>query len=603
MRLSIVIAIAALAGLSLGLSGPAQPPRGEFVAQDEPQLEEGIDIQTRGPVHEAFAQPISRDPEPSPLVRKQPPEPVPEMPPEMKPEGEASVWIPGYWAFDGEREDYLWVSGTWRVPPPERTWVPGYWDDDEGGWRWVSGYWAVENEAQIEVYPEPPEPIAEAIPAPPEENMTYVPGNWVYRETRYFWRPGYHVHYRPGWVWVNACYYWTPAGYVFLDGYWDLDVHRRGLLFSPVYFHRPFWQRAGWHYRPHYCVATNFLFNSLFVNVGWRHYYFGDYYEARYLNRGYHPWVTYRYGGGRYYDPLFAYYRWQNRDRDGWEDRLRTTYVARREGQAPRPPRTFQEQQRLSVKQGDNDVRVVVPIRQITKVHNNIKLAPVTKIELQQSQKTAQQFQKVRQDRARVEAKVRTEGRGKGAAKGPVRLQVQHAQMPTAAKARQDAPPPRPATPKAIEQKARTGQPRVRDVDPPKERDLPPKGKGKDLTPPKGKDLTPPKGKDLTPPKGKGKDLTPPKGRDLDPRDRDLPKGRDVTPPKGRDLDPPKGRDLDPRKKGKPRDDDAVRPRDPPAAREAPPRPREVRPDPDDPPRPTPRPEKKKGKDRDRDKE
>ena len=68
--------------------------------------------------------------------------PIEEVPPDMKPEGENSVWIPGYWSWDDERQDFIWVSGVWRVPPPGYQWMPGYWQDVPGqGFQWVSGYW------------------------------------------------------------------------------------------------------------------------------------------------------------------------------------------------------------------------------------------------------------------------------------------------------------------------------------------------------------------------------------------------------------------------------------------------------------------------------
>jgi hypothetical protein len=28
-------------------------------------------------------------------------------------------------AWDDDSEEYIWVSGIWRVPPPNRQWVPG----------------------------------------------------------------------------------------------------------------------------------------------------------------------------------------------------------------------------------------------------------------------------------------------------------------------------------------------------------------------------------------------------------------------------------------------------------------------------------------------
>ena len=87
----------------------------------------GTQVLTRGPVHEAFAEMISYNPEPGIVVTKTPPDPIEEVPPEERPEGDNVAWIPGYWAWDDERNDFLWVSGTWRALPPGREWMSGYW--------------------------------------------------------------------------------------------------------------------------------------------------------------------------------------------------------------------------------------------------------------------------------------------------------------------------------------------------------------------------------------------------------------------------------------------------------------------------------------------
>src|SRR5262245_20081584 len=88
--------------------------------REEPRAspDEGIEVLARGPVHEAFAEPAETRPQPSAVVEKRPPDPIDEVPPDEKPEGDDVVWVPGYWAWDGDREDYLWVSGFRRVPPP-----------------------------------------------------------------------------------------------------------------------------------------------------------------------------------------------------------------------------------------------------------------------------------------------------------------------------------------------------------------------------------------------------------------------------------------------------------------------------------------------------
>src|SRR5437899_1931384 len=93
-------ALLMVAGLALRADEPAGP-------------EEGIEVQTRGPVHEAYAQPSLASPEPGPVIPNRPPEPVPEEPPDQKPEGDHVQWVPGYWAWDVDRQDFLWVSGIW----------------------------------------------------------------------------------------------------------------------------------------------------------------------------------------------------------------------------------------------------------------------------------------------------------------------------------------------------------------------------------------------------------------------------------------------------------------------------------------------------------
>ena len=112
----------------------------EAAAIDIPPLPEdaadpNVDVLTRGPVHEAFAEQVSPDPMEGITAPTAPPDPIPEIPPEVKPEGDDVMWIPGYWFWDEERRDYLWVSGVWRRVPPGRRWVPGYWQTAAEGYR------------------------------------------------------------------------------------------------------------------------------------------------------------------------------------------------------------------------------------------------------------------------------------------------------------------------------------------------------------------------------------------------------------------------------------------------------------------------------------
>ena len=119
-------------------------------------VEQGVQVLTRGPVHEAFAETVTFDPEPGIVTPKAPPAAIEEVPPEQRPEGDNVTWIPGYWAWDDERDDFLWISGIWRALPPGRQWVPGYWGKSGQGFQWTSGYWADAESSEVEYLPEPP---------------------------------------------------------------------------------------------------------------------------------------------------------------------------------------------------------------------------------------------------------------------------------------------------------------------------------------------------------------------------------------------------------------------------------------------------------------
>src|SRR5439155_6532198 len=185
----------------------------------------------------------------------------------------------------------------------------------------------------------------------------------------------------PGWVWIYPCYLWTPAGCVFVDGYWDYDVPRRGVLFAPMYFEARV-RRPGWWFRPAYCVPDDVLLTALFVRTSWHQYFFGDYFEPRYEKLGYRAWIDYRVGG-RFPDPLYAYEHWRHRDNPRWEQTLRTTYVGRREGTVPRPPRDLVQQQKTNV-------NVLVSVKQYkSPVYT---MTPVSKTQLQQIRQTSEQL-------------------------------------------------------------------------------------------------------------------------------------------------------------------------------------------------------------------
>ena len=235
---AVILALAWMIGQAAAQETTAAPADG-----DEEYL-------LRGPLHEAFAEPVTFDPQPGLVVPKAPPEPVPEMPPEVKPDDDA-VWISGYWAWDDQREDYIWVSGVYRVFPPGERWVPGYWRQAGNGYQWVPGFWTPAEAQQVEYLPPPPESLEQGPSSPtPSENHFWINGCWEYENSGYLWRPGYWAVGHDGWVWVPAHYAWTPYGCIYVPGYWDYQLVNRGMCFAPVYFRRTVYIRPGYYYRP-----------------------------------------------------------------------------------------------------------------------------------------------------------------------------------------------------------------------------------------------------------------------------------------------------------------------------------------------------------------
>lgn len=315
-----------------------------------PAVADDIEVLARGPVHEAYAEPSEREPKPTPVVPKEPPKPIEELPPDQKPEGDNVQWLPGYWAWDEEKTDFLWVSGFWRVAPPGRSWVPGSWQRAGDGWQWAGGFWAEPKagKAEVEYLPPPPVPLDQAGPTTPapSDNHTYVTGSWVYRE-RYVWRPGFWIEHRPNWVWTSAHYRWTPAGCVFIDGYWDYPLASRGVLFAPAYIPPAVYASPTFVYTPTVVVREECLYGAFFARRGYGSYYFGDYFAPRYAGFGFTAWsghVSASVSIGGWHDPLFSYYRCGNRHDPYWRGGVVDLYVGRYRGDYARPPVTLVQQ-------------------------------------------------------------------------------------------------------------------------------------------------------------------------------------------------------------------------------------------------------------------
>ncbi len=275
--------LAAVLVVLIGISWDMAICRAQQPDNDVP----GAQVLTRGPVHEAFAGMVTFNPEPGVVVTKPPPDVIEEVPPEQRPEGDNVTWIPGYWAWDDERSDFLWVSGTWRALPPGRQWMAGYWGKTPQGYQWISGYWA-DATARETTYLPPPPATVEVGPnvAAPSMDYGWTPGCWIWYQGRYAWRPGYWALGQADWDWIPAHYVWTPRGYIFVGGFWDYSVERRGVLFAPVYFESGVYSRRGYFYSPTIVINLGVFTDHLFLRPRYHHYYFGDYYAANYSKAG-----------------------------------------------------------------------------------------------------------------------------------------------------------------------------------------------------------------------------------------------------------------------------------------------------------------------------
>jgi hypothetical protein len=214
----------------------------------------------------------------------------------------------------------------------------------DNGWQWTSGFWADQADTQVNYAPPPPPTLENGPPtAAPADDQFYSPGCWVYVERQYRWRPGFWLTYRPNWAYVPAHYVWTPAGCLFVEGFWDYELTRRGLLFCPIRFTANLWTRPGWSFTPQFIVYPDVLVSALFVRIDYHRYCFGDYFGAGYLKHGFVPWMDYRLHG-KIPEPLFHQFAWQNRNVPNWERDMRKLYDDRRLGLAPRPPHTLGQQ-------------------------------------------------------------------------------------------------------------------------------------------------------------------------------------------------------------------------------------------------------------------
>ncbi|MBI1833162.1 MAG: hypothetical protein HYR84_17105, partial [Planctomycetes bacterium] len=207
---------------------------------------------------------------------------------------------------------------------------------------------------------------------------------------------------RPGHVYVPAHYRWTPYGHVYVAGYWDYTVSRRGVLYAPVTVDVVV-VGAGYRYTPYYAVRDTIVLDTLFVRPAFGAYYFGDYYGPRYVEIGFEPCVVY---SRRHYEPIIVYERWHYRDNPRWHDTQVTLVAERNAGRAPVPPRTLIQQTTIiqNTTNVTNVTNVIAPTRTVV-VARGEKVVPLdVAARTQVYRATAATQQTVAADRRRTES-------------------------------------------------------------------------------------------------------------------------------------------------------------------------------------------------------
>jgi hypothetical protein len=252
---------------------------------------------TEGPLHEAFLSPRK---DRSPVhVEKTPPAPLSERP-GLDPPSAGAQWIEGYWERDAGRKDFVWVTGTWRVPPPGRFWVNGYWKRDQEGWYRVPGFWSDRETDRMDYRKNgPPSDRPEEEPGePPAPDCFYIPGQYHPDGDGVVWKKGFWAKTQPGWSWVPAQWIHQPEGWAFQEGYWDRTLEDRGTLFAPAQVDESAKSKDDLTYQPYTMVSPE-MYGQLYGAFGRPNSYYDGYPGVYYDDSGrYYGYANYGTLGG-----------------------------------------------------------------------------------------------------------------------------------------------------------------------------------------------------------------------------------------------------------------------------------------------------------------
>ncbi|APW60005.1 hypothetical protein [Paludisphaera borealis] len=255
-----------------------------------------------GPLHESFLSP-RKDREPQRIEKSPPPDVIER--PALDPPNSKAVWIEGYWEWNPGRKDFVWVTGSWRVPPPGRFWVNGFWKRDDKGWYRVSGFWSDRKTDRVNYRKTgPPAARPDDDPGEPPASATsdcfYVPGQYYPDGDGVVWKKGFWTNTQPGWSWVPASWIRQPEGWLFQEGFWDRTLEDRGTLFAPAEITQGENGTADLSYQPYTTVSPE-MYGQLYGAFGRSNSYYDGYPGVSYDDDG-------RFYGYANYGNLDGYY-------------------------------------------------------------------------------------------------------------------------------------------------------------------------------------------------------------------------------------------------------------------------------------------------------
>lgn len=183
-----------------------------------------------------------------------------------------------------------------------------------------------------------------------------------------------------------------------------LDVPSKLCPPEEMIWHRPIYRDPEFTFTPAVVLQPALLAQHLFVRADYHHYYFGDWYDAKYSDRGIEPWFAFR--DRSKYEPLYSYYSSSEARRGGdFDESQYNRYRRLRQNPQERPPQTFSEQARRSDSGGPTQLALMLDDLAIDELELNLQ--PYNRAQRSDAADVMADYRRSEQARARLEDRTR----------------------------------------------------------------------------------------------------------------------------------------------------------------------------------------------------